>query len=135
MKCLLSIMILLLSILWIRHNVLILVIELVKVVPNIHQLADLREGTVKSKLKKSCEKYKKFLDGLNDKVPPHIQKLFNELSKQYDCEWKDEKIIYIKDFNITISPPYLPENCGGDSNEKANERLKYILANFASMHS
>jgi len=101
-------------------------------VPNIKQLANLSEDTVQAKLKKNVEKYRKYLSGYNDKVPSKIQQLFNDLARQYDCEWKDENVIYFKEFNMSIMPPYGPSNCAGGSNDKARDRVKHILAEFES---
>ena len=102
------------------------------IVPNIKELANLAEGTAKDKLRKSVEKYKRYLSGLNDRVPTKIQTLFNDLSKQYLCEWKDEDSIYFTEFNMYVRPPYGPENCEGGSNEKAKQRVKHILSEFAA---
>ena len=64
-------------------------------------------------------------------MTPSVQKLFDDLSKQYECEWQNDNVIYIKEFEIHINPPYTAECCDGGSNEKAKERLKHILENFA----
>ena len=106
-----------------------------KIVPNIKQLADLLEGTVEGKLRKNIEKYGKYLAGLNDKVSANIQKLFDNLAKQYDCEWRDGNTIYFKDFDMSVKPPYTPSSCEGGSNDKAKERVKHILAEFATKSS
>ena len=100
--------------------------------PNIKQLADLSESSVETKLKKSIEKYKKHLNGLNEKVSVSIQQLFDNLSKQYQCEWRDEDSIYFTEFNMHIRPPYGPTNCEGGSDEKAKQRVTHILTEFSA---
>ena len=87
-------------------------------------------STIEAKIKKSVDRYKKFLAGLNDKVTPYVQHLFNELSRQYDCEWKENNEIYFKEFDMYIKPPYSVSNFEGGSNEKAKERIKYIVTKF-----
>ena len=87
---------------------------------------------VEEKLQRNLLKRKKFVAGLNDKVSAHVQKLFDILSKQYECEWREENAIYFKDFDMLVSSPYNSDNCEGGSNERAKERVKHILVEFAA---
>ena len=98
--------------------------------PNTKQLADAIEPTVETKLKDSIQRYKKYVDGLNERVPPNIQRLFDDLSKQYQCEWRDNDAIYFVEFDMYIRSPYGPKNCEGGSDTKAKQRVQHILQEF-----
>ncbi len=100
-------------------------------VPNTKQLADTLEPTVEAKLKDSIKRYQKYVDGLNEHVPPNIQRLFNDLSKQYQCEWRDADAIFLTEFDMYIRSPYGPKNCEGGSDIKARQRVRHILEEFS----
>ncbi len=102
------------------------------IVPNIMQLAESTKETVREKLRKSVNKYKQYLNGINEHVAPRIQRLFDDLSKQYQCEWKDNDAIYFPEFNMHIRSPYGADSCEGGSDEKAKQRVKHILTEFAA---
>lgn len=74
--------------------------------------------------------YKKYHESINEAVSAKTQKLFGDLSKQYQCEWKEGDTIFFKEFNMYVRPPYGPKNCEGGSDEKAKQRVKHILKEF-----
>ena len=67
-------------------------------------------------------------------MSPCVQHLFDELAKQYDCEWRENNVIYFKEFDMFIKPPYSPSNCEGGSSDKAKERVKHILTKFGTIN-
>ena len=95
----------------------------------LHSL-DLVNGTGKTKLAKGLANYKKYLESINENVSPKTQRLFNDLSKQYQCEWIENDVIYIKEFEMLIRPPYSSKNCEGGSDNKAKDRVMHILNQF-----
>lgn len=58
-------------------------------------------------------------------VTPEAQKLFNQLSKTYTIQWNG-KVIESKQLQLTISPPYGPEDCKG-SDPTSLERIKQVV--------
>eukprot|EP00826_Nyctotherus_ovalis_P059398 TRINITY_DN8254_c0_g1_i9.p1 TRINITY_DN8254_c0_g1~~TRINITY_DN8254_c0_g1_i9.p1 ORF type:complete len:190 (+),score=59.34 TRINITY_DN8254_c0_g1_i9:90-659(+) len=98
-------------------------------VPDLKQL---EKTAIEDKLQRNLIRRKKFVGGLNDKVSGRVQRLFDILAKQYECEWREGNVMYFKDFDMLVSPPYNSENCEGGLNEKAKERVKHILVEFAA---
>ena len=55
--------------------------------------------------------------------------MFEELSKIYDIEW-DKDLIKMMDLNITIEPPYLPENVKGGDHQKTLQKIQKKVSSF-----
>lgn len=54
------------------------------------------------------------------------QDIFDTLSRTFACSWKD-KSIYESKLNVTINPPYAPENVVG-ADAKAVKHMRDLLA-------
>ena len=63
-------------------------------------------------------------------VSPEAQKLFDQLSKTYSIHWNG-KVIESKQLQLTISPPYRPEDCQG-SDPTSLERIKQVVSTIQS---
>ncbi len=96
------------------------------------QLAENAQKTLEERIEKSVRKYKQYLKGINERVSPQIQRLFDDLSKQYLCEWREGDSIYFNEFEMYIRAPYGPESCEGGSDSKAKQRVQHILSEFAA---
>jgi len=85
------------------------------------EMPGLNTNKLDVRFRESVEKKMKLITAFKAGVSPEGQRLFQTINKTLDeLSWDGEKIVVFKE--ITIDPPYRPENIRG----KDNKALKYV---------
>ncbi|XP_077978566.1 protein LSM12-like [Glandiceps talaboti] len=66
-------------------------------------------------------------------VTPEAQKLFNTIQKTLKCKWQEKNIIVIDE--VTIVPPYGPDNCKSKDAQALGHVKKIIEKHIREQHS
>ncbi|KAL1117835.1 hypothetical protein AAG570_004150 [Ranatra chinensis] len=96
--------------------------------PSNEPMQSLNLARLNTRLRNQVEHKKRLISALQAGVSPEGQKLFLTISKTInDVTWQGQNIFVFS--QVTVTPPYKPENVKGDVHSKAYTHIRKIVSN------